>query len=438
MTDLEEEFAESDQARLRRRLPWLLMLDTARVAADPKKLLLAAAAIALVRLAWAGIDRLPFAEAAAPERQAVAVAAAQLDRRPPLAPFVVTPTDRARARFQLAAGVPATGLEVPGTLAGLTERSLPRLLLPAALVNDPLAELTARGASWSRLADLMLRTLAALAVWALLGGAIARLAALRMTDDHPDSLIDAIKYSGRHLISSIGGPTIPLVGFFSLWGLVALAGLLARIPTVGPIVAGVLWIPILALGLFAAILLLGTLLSWPLMVATLSIEGTDAFDALSRAFGYLFGRPLMLAGLALLAVLVGSLGTLVVVGIAELASQLAMRFVATGYAGGVLETDAALRTGDDASAILAWSQSVWDLVAASYPAAFFWTATTAAYLLLRRSFEGTPLDRIWIPPSEQRDDLLPLVGEPAAEAREAELSKADVEIAESTDEKPLD
>jgi hypothetical protein len=40
-----------------------------------------------------------------------------------------------------------------------------------------------------------------------------------------------------------------------------------------------------------AVLLLGALVGWPLMWATISVEGTDAFDALSRSYAYTYQRP---------------------------------------------------------------------------------------------------------------------------------------------------
>ena len=41
-----------------------------------------------------------------------------------------------------------------------------------------------------------------------------------------------------------------------------------------------------------ALLLLGLAFGWPLMWATISTEGTDSFDALSRSYAYVFQRPL--------------------------------------------------------------------------------------------------------------------------------------------------
>ena len=60
-------------------------------------------------------------------------------------------------------------------------------------------------------------------------------------------------------------------------------------------IAGALWfLPLLA-GLFMAVLLVGLFFGFPLMWATISAEGTDAFDALSRSYAYTYQRPLLYA-----------------------------------------------------------------------------------------------------------------------------------------------
>ena len=434
MTETEEEFVPTDRVKLRRRFPWLLMLDAARVAIDPRKLLLAAAGIVVLWLLNAGLDLLPFAaeRPAPPVTVETVIANAEVVSPDELTalgygPDTIKRVTDARRLVDAPNPVPASGLRY------VNDWSATRLFLrplldttssvvrPVADVNQPIVSLTGPRSSWSRVADAVLRVLAALFVWALFGGAIARIAALRLTDDHPASLVGSLKYSARYLLSSVGGPLTPLVGVLLLWGGVALLGLVARIPAVGPIIAGVLWIPALLLGVLAAILLVGTLLAWPLMVATLSVEGTDAFDALSRGLGYLFGRPLYTLMLAVLMLLAGTLGAWVVREFADLATRLTMRFFSTGA--GTATLDVATDVADQSQPLLWWSQTVFDVIAAAYPAAFFWTAVTAGYLLLRQSFEATPLDVVWIAPTDEKDDMLPLVGEPAAECREEELAE---------------
>ena len=64
-------------------------------------------------------------------------------------------------------------------------------------------------------------------------------------------------------------------------------------------------------GLLMALLLLGLLFGWPLMWGTISTEGTDSFDALSRSYAYLFQRPLHYLFYALVAA-IGWLGWILV------------------------------------------------------------------------------------------------------------------------------
>ena len=60
------------------------------------------------------------------------------------------------------------------------------------------------------------------------------------------------------------------------------------------------------------ILLAGVLLGWPLMWATISVEGTDSFDALNRTYAYVFQRPLRYLFYAIVAAVIGWLGWIVV------------------------------------------------------------------------------------------------------------------------------
>src|SRR5262249_40182339 len=53
---------------------------------------------------------------------------------------------------------------------------------------------------------------------------------------------------------------------------------------------GIFWFIPLGLGLIMAVVLVG-LIGWPMIHATLSTEGSDSFDALSRSYSYLYQKP---------------------------------------------------------------------------------------------------------------------------------------------------
>ncbi len=73
-----------------------------------------------------------------------------------------------------------------------------------------------------------------------------------------------------------------------------------------------IWPVVLAGGFVMTILLAGVLLGWPLMWATISVEGTDSFDALNRTYSYVFQRPLRYLFYVIVAAAIGWLGWVVV------------------------------------------------------------------------------------------------------------------------------
>ena len=142
-------------------------------------------------------------------------------------------------------------------------------------------------------------------VWGLFGGAITRIAALKFTRDEAPGLLAALKHAARKVavvqLAAAGRPG--WAGVFAIQ-LVVLGWLMqSRRP--GACWPASVWPFVLLLGLLMAILLLGALVGWPLMWATVSVEGTDAFDALSRSYAYTYHRPLRLLWYVLFAALLG-------------------------------------------------------------------------------------------------------------------------------------
>ena len=83
-----------------------------------------------------------------------------------------------------------------------------------------------------------------------------------------------------------------------------------------------------------ALLLLGLIFGWPLMWATISTEGTDSFDALSRTYAYVFQRPLRYLFYAVVAALLGWLGWLLVENFAAAVVWLALWAASWGSGAG--------------------------------------------------------------------------------------------------------
>src|SRR6185369_4207831 len=92
----------------------------------------------------------------------------------------------------------------------------------------------------------------------------------------------------------------------------AILGLLLKLD-LGVLFVGIIWPVVLLCGLFIAILLVGLLFGWPLMWPTVSTEGTDSFDALSRSYSYTYQRPVHYLFYAAVAGVLGMLAWIVVV-----------------------------------------------------------------------------------------------------------------------------
>ncbi len=131
------------------------------------------------------------------------------------------------------------------------------------------------------------------AIWAIFGGALLRTCALRLTRDEPVSLAQALTFSGTNLRAFLLAPVLVAVvaGFFLFC--IAAAGFLISVPFLGSwILVLILWPLSLLAALLAILTLVAGIFGLPLMWAGIAFERNGALEALSRAFSYIFARPL--------------------------------------------------------------------------------------------------------------------------------------------------
>jgi hypothetical protein len=170
------------------------------------------------------------------------------------------------------------------------------------------------------------------------------------------------------------------------------------------------------------------------MWAAISVEGMDSWDALSRAYAYVYQRPLEYLFYAAVSAVLGFLGWLFVSAFATAVIYLSLWAASWGSGGERIaeiraaapdrlppiawtvpsETDeiedadstgSARRAG--AALIAGWSALVY-LLALGFAYSYFWTAFTAIYFLLRRDADATPLDEIQFDEPEETYGLPPL------------------------------
>jgi len=180
-------------------------------------------------------------------------------------------------------------------------------------ISNPVRNLFDGNLGIEKIAYYSVGSLWTLLVWALFGGAITRCAAVQLAREERVGLTESVKFAQGKLGSYFGAAVLPLVGVCLVaLPIILLAWLMWLLGGVGVWGGGLLWGFVLLGTFIMAVLLLGLLFGWPLMWTTISSEGSDAFDALSRSYAYTFQRPLHYAFYAVVAVFIGALGCAVV------------------------------------------------------------------------------------------------------------------------------
>jgi len=343
-------------------------------------------------------------------------------------------------------GIPAAVTPVP------TDQT-PGLLFWMLMMLDGLCWLIAR--HWL-MAILLLGV--SLAVWALLGGAIHRIAALHFGRDQKISIGQALRFSAGKFLSFYFAPLIPLgivlvigamitVGGFALgsWGGGILMGLLLPLALIG--------------GLLIAFLLVGLGGGVALMYPTIAVESSDSFDAIGRSYSYVYGRPWRAAFYSLVATVYGVICYLFVRFCAFLTLAATHWFVGAGVVGGGqalsptadkldvlwpaptfdnLLTSAPREAMSGAEPVGAWLIWFWTMLVATtvlaFLLSFFASATTSIYFLLRRRIDATDLDDVYV--DEPMEEFGAEPAEKSAEPTAPEAPAAEQEPPAKPETKP--
>jgi hypothetical protein len=381
--------------------PWLLLVRTCRLAAEFRRLLLAALGIVLTAAGWWVIE----ATLLSPEQRWMASAPASAP------PATVVETSPVSAIVYLPWRETARAFTANWYWA-----------------TRPLRPLFGREITLAAFLAAVLAGVWAIAVWGIVGGAIARLSAVQLGLDEQLTTASAVKFVLRKWASYLAAPLMPL-GVVALLTLpLAAAGFMLRLD-VGLLVAGILWPLAIVTGVLMMLMVAGLALGFPLMWATISTDGTDSFDAISRGYTYVGQRPLHYLFYLLVSLAIGVAGWMIINTLAAATIYLTGWGVSWGSGaerwrqiestpGWLASSDALYLpvttvmpppvapatldgvAGAGARLIAFWTGCV-RLLAIAYAYSFFWTAYTGMFLLLRRDADATELDEVLV---EGNDD----------------------------------
>jgi hypothetical protein len=202
--------------------------------------------------------------------------------------------DRGPNPYLLVTGQAGVPWEPGHAVDWLARDQFPVLMEPLLKLMRPMIYFLSPRASgvWVKLYFLLVFLWTVL-VWSFFGGAITRIAVVQVArPGEPIGLTDAVRFTYKRWLSYVAAPVFPLVVVFFLLIVSFIFSLFHLVPALGDVfVDGLLWFVMLIIGLMMSLALVGLAVGWPLMAPTISAEGTDSWEALSRSFSYVFQRP---------------------------------------------------------------------------------------------------------------------------------------------------
>ncbi len=295
------------------------------------------------------------------------------------------------------------------SLTGLMLQPFHRICKPAADIFFPAEGLRS---TWADTATSWTLFFWNLFVWSLCGGAITRQAASQFARQKTLSLKESLGFSRKLFVSYFSAPLLPFVAIGALYLFNFAFGLLGLIPEIGPVIAGVLWFIPLIFSLLMAIVVACIAICWPLMYPVISVEGSDAFDGLSRSYSYLISKPWHLAGYVLFAVANGTIAFWIV----RMMLMLTMYISIWSVTGSWGERESYFNTQfitnllheSGTVNLLGSNQPVQVLIGLwiegthwlsdAFAYSYFWCAATIVYFVVRHSSDGTDLTQMYVPP----------------------------------------
>jgi len=295
--------------------------------------------------------------------------------------------------------------------------------------------------------------LISLAAWAFFGGAIHRIAALHAAREEKISISQALRFSASKFLSFFVAPLMPLAAILGAGALLIVGGIIGNIMGFGAVLVGALFLLAILLGLLIAFVAVGLVAGAGLMYPTIAVEGSDAFDAISRSFSYVFAKPWRAIVYGVIALVYGALCYLFVRFFAFLALAATHFFVKVGvWTGGdtlregadkldvmwakptfsVFHASSNWQAMSTAEQLGAFLISIWVYLVIGIVLAFALcycsSASTVIYYLLRRKVDATDLDDVYVEEAEETPPVgeaqVPETGEaPAAEEAEGKAPK---------------
>jgi len=270
----------------------------------------------------------------------------------------------------------------------------------------------------------LVNTIICLGIWAFVGGAVTRMAAVRFAREENVPLKRALAFSCRKWPSTVSSPLIPFgVLVLLALGVGIVTGLPLMIPYAGEIIVPLLFFLTLGMGLIMALVFVGGAFSVGLQWPTIAAEGSDSFDAISRSVAYISSRPWRYLFYTVFSAVYGCLTFIFLKFVVFLALRITHEAVSKFTWGGAGAADKLTRLWAMPTLADPWPQGGGELVRAetfgstviaifvwiviglmvSYLFSFFFTAQTVIYFLLRKIVDATDTEEVYTEEADEEE-----------------------------------
>ncbi|MEK7450065.1 MAG: hypothetical protein AAB019_11365 [Planctomycetota bacterium] len=253
-----------------------------------------------------------------------------------------------------------------------------------------------------------------LLIWSYFGGVISRIAAVNLTKDEGLEFSKALSFGTQKYLSYFFPWIIPVIGFLFFWLCNFAGGLVGQIPVIGEFLV-VLFLPLAILsGFIMVFIAVGFVFGGCLFTPTISVEGSDSFDAISRSFSYLYARPWHYIFYQITSLVYGVITTAFVWTFGLLMLWTAFRAVHSGMGDKFRQMFIVLEGGQETIPltvqISAYIMGIWLILILglmlAYVISYKYTSQSIIYLLMRKKVDDIDVKEIY----EETEEELPLTG----------------------------
>jgi hypothetical protein len=307
-----------------------------------------------------------------------------------------------------------------------------------------------KSVEWGEYVVLIVLVLGLMIIWSVFAGAITRLAALEFARGEKAGLKDSLSFVMKKFWSYFWSPLTPILGVLFFIACNVVGGLLGKIEFAGEIAVAVGFPLAILSGFLIVFLGIVGIIGFILMFPAISSEGSDAFDAISRAYSYVLSRPLHFLSLFITIIICGTILSFVAGYGACLVMQTSYFTVGLGMGDKLNEIRAFIAgmsgAGDAITSLNPMSMRIAALLFMLYVVlikmtvgsiivAFVGSASTIAYLIMRKAVDGTEITDVYVDeneedvavdetvleaPDEPAVQQAPVAGEPIASTEQKE------------------